>query len=74
MLLWWLSIGIIAGAQDGFMRDDEDHHENDAYPDGPLPVASLRSRTSRHTRVREIDLKQHKMNYKMYQKWFLLTW
>ena len=50
------------------MRDDEDHHENDAYPDGPLPVASLRSRTSRHTRVREIDLKQHKMNYKMYQK------
>lgn len=49
------------------MRDEEDHHESDVYPsDGPLPAASLRSRTSRHTRVRKIDLKEHNMNYKEY--------
>ena len=48
-------LGVLGGARDGFARDDDDQTDGDIYPaDGPLPSASLRSRTTRHLRVRAI--------------------
>lgn len=43
--------GINPGAQDGFTKTDEEAAEVDAYPsDGPLPAATLRSKSTRHVR------------------------
>ncbi|XP_019855767.1 PREDICTED: cyclin-dependent kinase 18-like [Amphimedon queenslandica] len=44
--------GIIAGAQDGFTKVEDEGAEVDAYPtDGPLPAATLRSKTTRYSRA-----------------------
>ena len=44
-------IGILDGAPDGFMREDEGQ-DGDIYPDGPLPPANLhKSNTTKHIRV-----------------------
>lgn len=50
--------GILDGAPDGFMREDEGQ-DGDIYPDGPLPPANLhKSNTTKHIRYVDTDHKR----------------